>query len=179
MSTSLRDQLLKAGLINKKQANEAERQLERQQRQGPKRKHEVSAERAPPPQKVQAEKTARDQALNRKQQEKAERKARFAQIKQLIEQNRLPPLEGDEFYNFIDDNKIRRIPANASIRARLHRSEIAIVGHGGRYDFVPSAIAARIRERDAHVFITSGVAANSPEPDEMYAAYTVPDDLIW
>ncbi len=179
MSTSLRDQLLKAGLINKKQVNEAERLLERQERHGPKRKHEVPPERARPPQKAQAEKTARDQALNRKQQEKAERKARFAQVKQLIEQNRLPAIEGDEFYNFVDGNKIRRIAANASLRERLHRGEIAIVCHGGRCDFVPSAIAARIRERDGQVFITSGVAAGSPEPDDMYAAYTVPDDLIW
>ncbi len=179
MSTSLRYQLLKAGLINKKQANEAERQLDRRERHGPKRKQEASPERARPPQKVQAEKAARDQALNRKQQEKADRKARFAQIKQLIEQNRLPTVEGDELYNFVDDNKIRRIAANASIRDRLHRGEIAIVGHGGRYDFIPSAIAARIRERDEHVFITSGVAADSPEPDAMYAGYTVPDDLIW
>jgi uncharacterized protein len=179
MSTSLRDQLLKAGLINKKQANEAERQLERRERQGPKRKQEAPREPAPPPLKAQAEKVARDQALNRKQQEKAERKARFAQIKQLIEQNRLPPVEGEEFYNFVEGNKIRRIAANASIRDRLHRSEIAIVFHGGRYDFVPAAIAARIRERDEHVFITSGVVASSTEPDETYAGYSVPDDLIW
>ncbi len=179
MSTSLRDQLLKAGLINKKQVNEAERQLERQERHVPKRKHEVAPERARPPQKAQAEKTARDQALNRKQQEKAQRKALFAQIAQLIAQNRLPAVEGDEFYNFVDDNKIRRIPANASIRERLHRGEIAIVRHGGRYDFVPSAIAARIRERDERVFIAAGAATDGPEPDEMYAGYTVPDDLIW
>lgn len=179
MSTSLRDQLLKAGLINKKQANEAERQLERQERQGPKRKQEAPPPRAQPQQKAQAEKAARDQALNRKQQEKAERKARFAQIRQLIEQNRLPPVATEEFYNFVDGNKIRRIAANAAIRERLQRSEIAIVGHGGRYDFIPSAIAARIRERDEHVFMTSGVASTSSETDEAYASYTVPDDLIW
>jgi Uncharacterized protein conserved in bacteria (DUF2058) len=43
MSTSLRDQLLKAGLINKKQANEAERQQQRQERQAPpKQRHKVA-----------------------------------------------------------------------------------------------------------------------------------------
>jgi uncharacterized protein YaiL (DUF2058 family) len=39
-----------------------------------------------------AEKVKRDQELNRQQQEKAEAKARAAQVKQLIETSRLPKL---------------------------------------------------------------------------------------
>jgi len=110
MSMSLRDQLLKAGLVTAKQAKEAERQEQRQHL--PKHKRAPASQQAPPPRHVQSAKAVQDQALNRRQQEKAERKARHAQIRQLIEQNRLPKLETDEFYNFVDGNKIRRIPAN-------------------------------------------------------------------
>ncbi len=176
MSTSLRDQLLKAGLINKKQANEAERQQQRQERQAPP-KHRP----APPlaPQSAQSAKASRDQALNRQQHEKAEKKARLAQIKQLIEQNRLPTVENGEFYNFVDGSKVRRIAVNTSVRDRLTRGEIAIVRHEGRYDLVPAAIAARIRERDAGALINSGVGKECPPSDEAYPGFSVPDDLIW
>ena len=180
MSLSLRDQLLKAGLVTKKQANEAERQQQRQERQPPlKHRHAVASERVPSPHVAQGAKAARDQALNRQQHEKAEKKARLAQIKQLIEQNRLPTIEGDESYNFVDGSKIRRIAVNAPIRERLSRGEIAIVGHEGRYDLVPAAIAIRLRERDEHAFITCGVGKESAHSDEAYPGFSVPDDLIW
>jgi uncharacterized protein YaiL (DUF2058 family) len=186
MSTSLRDQLLKAGLISKKQANDAERQQQRQERQPPKHKQPTASERVPVPQATQAAraaqaaKAARDQALNRRQHEKAEKKARLAQIAQLIEQNRVPTLEGDESYNFVDGAKIRRIAVNAANRARLSRGEIVIVRHDGRYHLVPVAIATRIRERDDSACIFSGVAKESAHSsDEAYQGFAVPDDLIW
>jgi uncharacterized protein YaiL (DUF2058 family) len=180
---SLREQLLKAGLVNKKQANEAERQQQRQERQerqtAPKQRSPATVDRPPAPRGAQDEKVARDQALNRQRHEKAEQKARLAQIKQLIEQNRLPVVEGGEFYNFVDGGKIRRIAVNASMRDRLLRGEIAIVRHEGRYDLVPTAIATRIRERDDRAFIGSGVGADSAHSDDGYQEFSVPDDLIW
>jgi len=179
MSMSLRDQLLKAGLISKKQANEAERQQQHQERQQPaKRRHDAPPERPAPP-AAQGAKVARDQALNRQQLDKAEKKARLAQIKQLIDQNRLPPVEGGESYNFVDGTKIRRIAVDAPIRARLTRGEIAIVRHEGRYDLVPAAIATRIRERDERAFITSGSGNHGAPADETYREFSVPDDLMW
>jgi uncharacterized protein YaiL (DUF2058 family) len=181
MNTSLRDQLLKAGLINKKQANEAERQQQRQERQPPpKHKQAATSERPPALHDARGSKAARDHALNRHQHEKAEKKARLAQIKQLIEQNRLAAAEGDESYSFVDGSKIRRIGVNASIRARLSRGEIVIVRHEGRYDMVPATIATRIRERDERAFIASGVGTEaSHTTDEAYQGFAVPDDLIW
>jgi uncharacterized protein len=203
MSMSLRDQLLKAGLINKKQADEAERQQQRQERRPPpKNKHAAAAaskqtvapqvahtahtaqvaqvaQTAQTAQAAQVAKAARDQALNRRQHEKAEKKARLAQIKQWIDQNRLPTVENGEPYNFVDGAKIRRIAIDASIRARLSRGDIAIVRHEGRYDLVPALIAARIRERDEQVFIAYGVSKEEPPADDAYEGFSVPDDLIW
>ena len=181
MSMSLRDQLLKAGLINKRQANEAERQQQRQERRPPpkNRSAAAAAERPLAAQVAQGAKAAHDQALNRQQHEKAERKSRLAQIQQLIDQNRLPTIEGDESYNFVDGSKVRRIAVNPSIRERLSRGEIAIVRHEGRYDLVPAAIATRIRERDGHAFIAYGVDKESAHSDEVYPGFSVPDDLIW
>jgi uncharacterized protein YaiL (DUF2058 family) len=177
MSTSLRDQLLKAGLINKKQANDAERQQQRQERQTASKPHRAGASERHLA--LQGAKVARDQALNRQQQDKAEKKARLAQIKQLIDQNRLPAFEGDEPYNFVDGSKIRRISVNASIRDQLGRGEITIVRHDGRYDLVPAAIANRIRERDERAVIPLARDKESVPDEDAYEGFSVPDDLIW
>jgi uncharacterized protein YaiL (DUF2058 family) len=128
---------------------------------------------------AQAAKVARDQALSRKQQEKAQKKALQAQIKQLIEQNRLPQAPSDEPYNFVDDGKIRRITINAANRGALTRGEIFIVRHEGRYDLVPATIAARIRERDVTAVVTIVAAGESAQIDDAYKGFEVPDDLIW
>lgn len=178
MSMSLREQLLAAGLVNKKQAKQANRQHNQQQHQQTKHKTAAPAEPSLAAQYAQAA-AARAQELNRKQQEKAERKARLAQIKQLIEQNRLPKVEGDDYYNFVHGKKIRRIAVDAALRERLTRGEVAIVRCEGRSDVVPADIAARIRERDEHTVIEYKIALETPAPDDPYKDFVVPDDLMW
>jgi uncharacterized protein YaiL (DUF2058 family) len=182
MSMSLREQLLKAGLANEKQASEAERQ-QRQQQQGrqrlPKQQRGLASEQQLAVRQAQQAKAARDQELNRQQQHKADDKARLAQIRQLVEQHRLPRVAGDEYYNFVDGNKIRRIAADASLRERLGRGEIAIVRYDGGYEWVPAATAARIRERDQNAVLTDVVAADSAHTDDAYQSFAVPDDLMW
>jgi uncharacterized protein YaiL (DUF2058 family) len=183
MSMSLRDQLLQAGLVSQKQVKDAERQQQRhtqqqrQTQQPPKHKQGIPAAQKPAP-PGQAAKFARDQALNRQQQDKAKKKALLAQIKQLIDQNRLPQAEGDEFYNFVDGSKIRHIAVGAAARGGLGRGEIMIVRHEGRYHLVPAAIAARIRERDDGAVIAR-TPAESSATEEAYQGFSVPDDLIW
>jgi len=180
MSMSLRDQLLKAGLISQKQARDAERQQERQERQ-PAKRAQQSMPTPPRPQQAAAGKAARDQELNRQQQEKARKKALQAQIKQLIEQNRLPPVEGDDCYNFVDGNKVRRVVVNAALRGSLTRGEIVIVRHEGRYSLVPASLADRIRERDESAVIAAVAEQRAAESvaDDGYKDFAVPDDLIW
>jgi len=107
---------------------------------------------------AQLGKAARDQELSRRQKEQPDKQARHAQIEQLIEQNRLPRAQTNERYNFVDGNKIRRIPVDPSVRERLSRGEIAIVRRDGGYELVPAETAARIRERDERAVIGCGVA---------------------
>src|SRR6202158_509955 len=182
MSASLRDQLLQAGLVNERQAKEAERH-QQQQQQGrqrlPKQQRGLASEQELAARQAQQAKAARDQELNRQQQQKADKKARLAQIRQLVEQNRLPKVDGDEFYNFVDGNKIRRIAADASMRERLRRGEVAIVRCDGGYEWVPAAAAARIRGRGGEGGIGHRAAAAKAPTDGAYQAFAVPDDLMW
>jgi len=124
---------------------------------------------------------ARDLALNRKRQEKADQKARMAQIKQLVEQNRVARGESEERYNFVDGDRVRFISANADIRRRLIGGELVLARYEGHYEVVPAAVAQRIRERDARAVIdpTATAATQAAPVDDAYKGFEVPDDLMW
>lgn len=177
MSMSLREQLLAAGLGTKKQAKQAERE----QHQHAKNKAARQAEQERKAAEARAAKAARDAELNRKRQENLERKERWAQIKQLIEQHRLPKPESDEYFNFIDREKVRRFPVDGPLREKIIRGEVIIVRCEGRYDIVPPDIAERIREREPRAVVALPAKESSPPPDENdpYKDYVVPDDLMW
>lgn len=80
MSMSLRDQLLKAGLVNEKQAKQATKQKQKQQRLEHKNQVDKDDSQRQAAEQAKAEKLARDQELNRQQQEKAEKKGRSSNL---------------------------------------------------------------------------------------------------
>jgi uncharacterized protein YaiL (DUF2058 family) len=179
MALSLRDQLLKAGLVNEKQAKQAGKEKQRQQRLEKKGHVEKDESQKLAAQQAMAEKAARDQELNRQQQEKVEQKARIAQIKQLIEVSRLPKLTTEDYYNFVDDKKVKRLSVNALVRNKLSSGSLAIVRHGGGYEVIPRDAALKIQERDARRVVLLNTPTEAPDADDPYAAYQVPDDLMW
>ncbi|KUM44258.1 DUF2058 domain-containing protein [Pseudomonas sp. EpS/L25] len=179
MSMSLRDQLLKAGLVNEKQAKQAVKQKQKQNRMEHRGQAEKDRSQELAVQQAQAEKLARDQELNRAQEDKKKRKAEQAQIKQLIETSRLPKLTTEDYYNFVDDKKVKRLSVNVMMRDKLSKGSLAIVRYEGRYEVVPRATAERIQERDPKRVVLLNVQSGEPDPDDPYAAYQVPDDLMW
>lgn len=182
MSLSLRDQLLAAGLGTKKQA----RQIETQQRQQAYRKPNTSTEndrkRAAEHAQAMAAKAKRDQEMNRKRQEQAEHRERWAQIKQLVEQNAVARPESEECFNFIDRGKVRRLYLTAELRDKVTAGTLVIVRSDGRYHLVPAEIATRIGEREPRAVVAlnqSAEASAAPAEDDPYKDFVVPDDLKW
>ncbi|MGQ0699740.1 MAG: DUF2058 domain-containing protein [Panacagrimonas sp.] len=178
MSLSLRDQLLQAGLIDPNKAKQAKKEHHE------KRREQAKAPAAPDPrvlaqQRAAEAKAARDAELNRALLEKQDQKARRAQIKQLVEQHRVPKVDSEELYNFIDGKKIRRIPADRAMRDKLIAGVLGIVRSEGRYEIVPAAIAERIAERDPHALVSLGTEAPKPDENDPYKDFVVPDDLTW
>ena len=179
MGNSLRDQLLKAGLVDEKQvknANKAKYKKTKQQRN----KKAVSVDES----KLQAkraleEKAARDRELNRKLQEAAAQRAIDAEIRQLIEQNRQPKDDGELVYNFTDDKTIKSILVSEAMRRQLSDGRMAIVSLDEHYEIVPAPAAEKVAARDEKRVILH----NSPEPrgnkDDPYSEYQVPDDVTW
>jgi uncharacterized protein len=177
VSSTLREQLIAAGLATEKAAKQvSHQQRQRGRSHGPPAR---SDEQKLAAQRAQAEKAQRDQELNRKQQAKAEKKARLAEVRQMIEQNQLPRIETDDRYNFVDDKKIRYILVDAPRRARINNGELAIVRCAGRYEVVPAETAARIRERNETSVIPLNFTAPIIDENDPYKAFAVPDDLTW
>jgi len=186
MNLSLREQLLKAGLVTEKQAKQAERS----ESQHKHRQKKGGGTPPPPPspspsrtaEQARAAKLLRDQELNRKQQEKAARKARAAELRQLVEQLRVPRPDSDDYYNFVDAGRIHRLAVTPDLRARIVAGTLAIVRSDGHYDLVPADALDRIRERDASAIVPVPVdepASGPPAEDDPYKDFVVPDDLTW
>jgi len=180
MGNALQEQLLKAGLVSDKQLKKArkEQRTERLQTQGRTSTADDNKLRA---QQALAEKAERDRELNRLQKEAQEEKAIAAQIKQLVETNRQPRDDGDVPYNFADDNKVKRIYVTERVREQISGGRLAIVKVDKRYELVPAEIAEKIRARNAGSVIVWNDPKQAPEetPDNGYANYKIPDDLMW
>ncbi len=121
---SLREQLLQAGLVTEKQARQAESSQKRQAYQGNKNlskrdREQKAAAQVAEQQKAAAAKTARDAELNRKREEKAAAKARWAEIRQIVEQHRIAKPESDDYFNFVLGKKIGRVAVDAALRASI------------------------------------------------------------
>jgi uncharacterized protein YaiL (DUF2058 family) len=180
MSLSLREQLLAAGLGTKKQAKKAEQQERAQQHKDRhKEKSTAERERELAAEKARAAKLARDQELMRQRQLAQEQRERVAQLKQFVEQHRIPKPDSDEYFNFIHRDKVRRVPVDEALRQRILNGEVTILRCEGKYELVPTAAVEKIRERNERAIVVLPKEDSQPAEDDPYKDFVVPDDLKW
>lgn len=181
MGNSLFDQLKKSGLVDDKKAKKVKQSQYKNKKQKSKKGAAKDVDEAKlRAQQIQAEKVERDRLLNQQKKQEAEQKAVAAQIKQLIETNRVTDSEGDIAYNFTDANVVKRLYISETIHRHLSNGRLAIAKQGDGYELVPSPVAEKIKQRDAQRIITcercADIEANEEDP---YAEYIIPDDLMW
>ncbi|MDD2770166.1 MAG: DUF2058 domain-containing protein [Methylococcus sp.] len=178
MSNPLQEQLRKAGLVNDKQLKKAQKDQRKERHRATENKG-ADTEKARI-QQAQAEKAARDRELNLQKKEADERKALAAQIRQLIEANR-QAVEGEAAFNFADGGTVKRLYVTEALRKRIAAGQMAIVKLDGKYELVPAEVAERIAARDDSYIVLKNESQRTGEEnqDDPYAAYQVPDDLMW
>ena len=179
MAGSLRDQLLNAGVVDKKQARKAGHDVKRARKKGGKPAASVAEKDLADAQRSKAE---HDRELNRAKIEAQRARETEAQVRQLIERHRLARDEGETPFNFQDGNSVRTVRVTDEQRAGLVSGRFAIVGIGEEYDVVPDTIAGRIEERSpAHVLAWNKTEADvdGADDDDPYRDFVVPDDLTW
>ena len=176
---SLQDQLLKAGMVDAKKAKQLSKEKRKAAKKQPKGQVQVNETREQV-KKAAAEKAERDRQINRQNQDVAEARGLAAQIKQLIEMNRIGREGGETAYQFPDGNKIKKIYVTPQLLAQLSKGRIAIVAYNGAYELVPAPVALKIQQRDtSHVLVLNEASTEVVDEDDPYADYQIPDDLMW
>jgi uncharacterized protein YaiL (DUF2058 family) len=177
---SLQEQLLKSGLVSAAQAKTAKTNKHKQEQLQRKNNVVVSDEAKELAQKARAEQLARDAELNQQRQQQELKKQLLAQVKQLIEQNKLTRDEDGIAYRFTDNNTVKTLYVAETMRKQLINGQLAIVKLGKSYEVVTAEIAKKISERDAaSVLVHNEVTTTITPAVDPYAAYEVPDDLMW
>lgn len=193
MADSLRDQLLKSGIVKQVQQD---RPREQKRPVSPPSGKTARKSGKPPARSPAARPAGQSQqdidlakayalraqteARERKriEQEAAEqarlRRDRKLKIQQLLEGRTLNKAEADQPRNFEYGGKIRRVHVDAAQLAALNAGELGVVQQAGRYLLVSREIAEQVRALDPHhLALLVDPGANGIGDDG------VPDDLMW
>ena len=192
MADSLRDQLLKSGIVKQVQPDrtrEAKRPAQappgKHARKGGGPQHAPAAGGSGQSQQdidlakayaLRAQTDARER--KRIEQEAAEqarlRRERKQKIQQLLDGKALNKADADQPRNFEYGGKIRRVHVDAVQLAALNAGELGVVQQAGRYLLVSREIAEQVRGIDPHLLALLVDPGASGTGDD-----GVPDDLMW
>ena len=181
MGNSLFEQLKKTGLVDEKKAKKVKQgQYKSKKQKGKKGTPAPTSPATLLAQKALAEKAERDRRLNQQRKDEAERKAISAQIRQLIQTNRVENSDGEVVYNFTDAGVIKRLHISPQVHRHLVSGRLAIAKLDGGYELVPVPVAEKIRQRDERSIILCAQSSEAETAeDDPYADYKIPDDLMW
>lgn len=175
---TLQEQMLKAGLVTSKKVAKVQRTAKKSRAQSREARAAVEENK-----KAQLE---RDKQLSKQQKQAALSKEYKAQVKQLIEMNRIDVSRGDIGFNFTDKNTIKKIMVDKLTQAQLISGRLAIArlvaGNGGENEYViiPASVADKIAQRDANsIVLNSALSLEEQDEEDPYADFKVPDDLMW
>jgi uncharacterized protein YaiL (DUF2058 family) len=173
---SLQEQMLKAGLVNEKKLKKAKKSS--------KKSRDLAKEVKASVQVSQQEKVQRAKELNQEQKQAQHEKEILAQVKQLVNMNKLDLKKGDIKYNFTDGSVIKYLHVTTEVRDQLLNGILAIARDNDTYSVIPNAVAKKILERNQDTIVEQKSAQDSQseelsDEDDPYADYVVPDDLMW
>ncbi len=189
MADSLRDQLLKSGIVKQVQQDRVRKPRGPSPQGKPARtetkpKFHGSATQGSSRQEIDLAKAyairTQTEVRERRQVEKevAEqarlRRERKLKIQQLLEGKMLNKPEAEQARNFEYGGKIRRVHVDAEQLVALNAGELGVVQQAGRYLLVSRDIAEQVRtidERQLALLVDPGVGGVGDDG--------VPDDLMW
>jgi uncharacterized protein len=176
---SLQEQLLKAGLVSDAKAKAAKTEKRKQEKLKQKNSVEIIDEAKVLAEKTKADQVEKDRLLNQQKALEAEKKAVSAQIKQIIDDHKQPQDPDGVAYNFTDGITVKKLYVSKGTRENLIRGKWAIVKFENVYEIVDCDAAEKIRLRDAACVLVLNQAQEEVSADDPYAAFQVPDDLMW
>jgi uncharacterized protein YaiL (DUF2058 family) len=183
MGDSLRDQLLKSGIV--KQVRDEQRAPSSgkgrrpqadgraRQRERAKGSDEIDLARAYA-MRAQTEATERKRAEQEAAEKARIKRERRAQVQKLLAGNVLNKADAEQARHFEYGGKIRRIYVDAAQLAALNAGELGVVQQAGRYLLVTRELLDQVAGIDPEVVALRVEPGSSGTGDD-----GVPDDLIW
>ncbi|CAM3474867.1 Uncharacterized protein YaiL [Rouxiella silvae] len=175
---TLQEQMLKAGLVTSTKMAKVQRTAKKSRAQAREAREAVEENK-----KAQIE---RDKELSEQQKQAALTREYKAQVKQLIEMNKINIVKGTIDFNFTDNNLIKKIAVDKTTQAQLISGRLAIarlvVDNSGesQYAIIPAIVADKIAQRDANsIVLNSALSQEEQDEEDPYADFKVPDDLMW
>jgi len=153
MGLSLQEQMLKAGLVDKKQVKKADHEKRikhKKKRKGGGGNLESEKERLL---QQQAERAQQDRKLNAERVQQAQRKADQAAAQQLIQINLSPVEEGDVLYHYVVASQIKRISVHQDIADKLSQGRVGLATHNEEVVLIPAETVMKILKRDARLIL--------------------------
>lgn len=176
VKNALQAQLLKAGLVDAKKAKQLNKQTQHAKKTGDQSDQDIKQALAA----AQAEKLQKDQELNQEKQKQLAEKALKANIQEMLTQHQLKDINGDVAYQFIDQGKVKKVYLNQKIYDQVVAGHVAIARNSQQYPLIPKPLAEKINQRcEGFIVVLNEKQANQVDEDDPYAAYVIPDDLMW
>ncbi|MFB9998203.1 MULTISPECIES: DUF2058 domain-containing protein [Providencia] len=175
---TLQEQMLQAGLVTSKKMAKVQRTAKKSRVQAREAREAVEENK-----KAQLE---RDKQLSEQQKQAVLSKEAKAQVKQLIEMNRIHIARGDISFNFTDNNLIKNVSVDKTTQAQLISGRLAIARlltdnpEVNEYAIIPAVVADKIAQRDeSYIVLNNALSQEAQDEDDPYADFKIPDDLMW
>ena len=176
MSDSLRDQLLKAGLVDEQSVKKTRSSKRKKRRRGEADAEQSAASEAAA--RREADRRARDRTLNARRQEERKQAADEKAARQMVIDSEIAH-DGEERFQFSHNGRIRPIHVSAAQRRELASGKLAIARTRGRYRLIPGDMVEKIRARAPFLIAWTAADSDAGDEDDAYADHPVPDDLMW
>jgi uncharacterized protein YaiL (DUF2058 family) len=177
---SLQEQLMKAGLVDKKKVNKVQQDKSKQYKEALRTGDKAADQAREAALELQRRNAERARELNAQRDAAAAQKAIMAQVVQMVQQHRQSKGKGDVAYNFTLGSKIDRIYVSEQVQQHLVNGRLVIVVLDGVAELVPKIVAEKIAERAPEVVVAVKKASGAqPVEDDPYADYKIPDDFTW
>lgn len=127
-----------------------------------------------------SKKLEKDQKLNQEKQRILEEKMLRANIVQMIKQHQITDTSGEVSYQFVDHAKVKKIAITQKLYDQIVAGHVVIARLEDSYALLPRPLADRINTKmEGFIVVSNDTSEEALEEDDPYAAYVIPDDLMW
>jgi uncharacterized protein YaiL (DUF2058 family) len=181
MAGSLQDQLKNSGLVSKKKSQQLDAEKRKKikaQNKGQKIDNEISEK----VKQAELQKKYDDQKRNQQQQLQVRQNEEKARINQIVDQAKIKDYDGDTAFNFQFNNKVKTLYLNKENYDALVAGSIGLCQIDNAIFILPNSTVNKINKiNPIYVVLHQEKLNTMPEtaPDDPYADYDIPDDLMW